>query len=736
MSKDDNEIPLNENFESNPKPQIEASKRKREIFLIFAISLLLVILVSLEVYVFRSGQSLPAPYVIYFIALVNFNLVLVLFLLFLIFRNVVKIFLERRSKFYGSSLKSKLTIAFAAFSVIPTALVLIISVFYLNSSFEKWFSQRMAGVLKNAAEVVEAFVSQEKSKGFEYGQEIAELLQNAPASQHLDLITKKQRDYKLDALEYYPDILSDRIILQDQEKVSTIIPRVNVESLKKVIQFKAQSSYVQVFSDAHLLRLMVPLQKNNSGVIVVTKVLSLSSEASFNDIIGSYTEFESNLSIQTPLKSMYFIMLIVMSLVTLFAAVWFGFHLAKQLSVPLVQLGRATRKVAGGDYSPVAIQSGSDEINSLIGHFNQMIMQLSSSELELQQTLKNLHQYTKYVEIVLTNVSAGVISVDMSGKVTTINRRASELLQTDPAFSIGKHVKLLLSEANYNIFAGYVRLMRENNLSSLEKEIKLEINKEAIPLSIHISILKNELQEEIGRILVFDDMTLIVNAQRAAAWSEVARRIAHEIKNPLTPIRLAAERMHRKYSASISDKAFDESIQMIVSQVDEMKNLVNEFSQFARMPQLKPIPGSINEVLAKASKIYRDNNSHVKFEEKLDAAMPDFKFDPSQMNRVFMNLIDNAVMATADAVSPQIGILTEYKSEHKIVKISISDNGMGIPVRDRVKVFEPYFSTKEKGTGLGLSIVKSIIEDHSGVIRALPNEPTGTKMYIELPVTT
>ncbi len=736
MSKELNETDPDKNLELNPRPQVEVSKRKREIFLIFAISLLLVILVSVEVYVFRSGRNLPAPYVIYFIALVNFNLVLVLLLLFLIFRNVVKIFLERRSKFYGSSLKSKLTIAFAAFSVIPTALVLIISVFYLNSSFEKWFSQRMAGVLKNASEVVDAFVSQEKSKGFEYGMEIAELMQKTSSGEQADLIARKQRDYKLDALEYYPDVLSDRIIFQDEEKVSTMIPRVNMDSLKKVIQFKAQNSYVQVFSDAHLLRLMVPVQKNTTGVIVVTKVLSLSSEASFNDIIGSYTEFESNLSIQTPLKSMYFIMLIIMSLVTLFAAVWFGFQLAKQLSVPLVQLGRATKKVADGDYSQLSIQSGSDEINSLIGHFNQMIRQLSSSELELQQTLKNLHQYTKYVEIVLTNVSAGVISVDMFGQVTTMNRRASELLQADAAFSIGKHVKLLLSKDNYKLFASYVRLMRENNLSSLEKEIKIEINQEAVPLSIHISILKNELQEEIGRILVFDDMTLIVNAQRAAAWSEVARRIAHEIKNPLTPIRLAAERMHRKYSASISDKAFDESIQMIVSQVDEMKNLVNEFSQFARMPQLKLIKGNLNEVLSKASKIYHDNNSQVSFVEKLDLNMPDFKFDPSQINRVFMNLIDNAVMATAEAPLPIIGIMTEYVAEFKVIKITISDNGIGIPVRDRVKVFEPYYSTKEKGTGLGLSIVKSIIEDHSGVIRALPNEPSGTKMYIELPVIT
>lgn len=718
----------------NAKLHHEVNKRRREIFLIFAISLLLVVLVSIEVYVFRSGQSLPAPYVIYFIGLVNFNLVLVLFLLFLIFRNIVKVFLERKSKFYGSSLKSKLTIAFATFSVIPTILILIISVFYLNSSFEKWFSQRMAGVLKNASEVVEAFVSQEKSKGFEYGIEVARQIENLELKSVQSLLEKKRKDYKIDAIEYYPDLLSDRIMSQDQEKISGPMPRVNLDILKKTMLFKAQNSYVQVFSEAHLLRLLVPLNKKIKGVVVITKILSLSSEASFEDIIGSYGEFESNLGIQTPLKSMYFVMLIVMSLVTLFAAIWFGFHLAKQLSVPLVQLGRATRKVAGGDYSVVEIQSGSDEINNLVEHFNRMILNLSSSELELQQTLKNLHQYTRYVEIVLANVSAGVISVDMSGTVTTMNRRATELLHADSNVSIGKHVKLLLSDENYKLFSNFIKLMRENNLSSLEKEIKLELNQDIVPLSVHISILKNELQQDIGRILVFDDMTLIVNAQRAQAWSEVARRIAHEIKNPLTPIRLAAERIHRKYSLTLSDKAFDESIQMIVNQVDEMKNLVNEFSQFARMPQLKLVISSINNILEKAAHFYSDNQGQIIFENNFDQTVPDFKFDPAQMNRVFMNLIDNAIMATHAVNQPKISIQTEFIKESKILKISISDNGTGIPSRDRLKVFEPYFSTKEKGTGLGLSIVKSIIEDHSGVIRALPNEPTGTKMYIELQV--
>ena len=719
------------------KTTLEISKRKREVVYIFLLSILLAILVGVEIYVFRSGQNLPAPYVIYFIGLVNFNLVLILFLLFLIFRNVVKVFLERRGKIFGSSLKSKLTVAFATFSTIPTLLVLVISVFYLNSSFEKWFSGRMVGLLKNASEVIESFIVHEKRNGYEYADTIADKVLHASPADIASVLKSARENYKLDAVEFYPDILSQRVLFQDYSIISTTIPKVNLDFLQKGVLYQSKASLIHLFSGAHLLRLMVPVVKSNNqiiGVVIVTKQLNLSPGSKLDDIVGAYQEFQSNLFIEYPLKSMYFIMLVVMSLVTLFGAVWFGFHLAKQLSVPLVQLGRATKKVAGGDYSLVEIQSGSEEINSLIGNFNQMITNLSTSELELQQTLKNLNQYTKYVEIVLANVNAGVLSVDMNGHVTTMNRRAGELLMVDPVQSVGRHVRQSMSEENYQIFANFVKLMQENKLSSLQKEIRVEINKEPIPMSVHISILRNELQEEIGRIMVFDDMTMIMNAQRAAAWSEVARRIAHEIKNPLTPIRLAAERLSRKYGQQISDQAFNDSIQMIVSQVDDMRNLVNEFSQFARMPQLKPVPGQLNQVLSDVAKIYKDNHGDVNFVFELDAVLPEFKFDPSQMKRVFTNLIDNAVAAVEKTEKPTVTIKTEYSEQHRIVKISIADNGIGIPQRDRTRVFEPYYSTKEKGTGLGLPIVKSIIEDHSGVIRALANEPNGTKMYIELPM--
>lgn len=718
----------------------ELNKRKKEILFIFSISILLAFLIGVEVYIFRSGQNLPSSYVLFFIGLVNVNLILVLLLLFLIFRNVVKVFIERRGKIFGSSLKSKLIISFVSFSVVPTLLVFIISVFYLNSSFEKWCSQRMLSILRNASEVIDTFISNEKKRGYEYARLSSKELVNVPLPRRQKQLERIQNQYRLDAIEYYEDVLKARMVAQDKDLNSEIVPALNVEFLQRGLINGDEASTIQIFGDYNLLRIMVPLDKNSrSGVIVVTKFLNLSPGSKFDDIVGAYQEFHSNSLVEYPLKSIYFIMLIVMTLVILFAAVWFGFYLAKQLSIPLVQLGRATKRVATGDYTRLEIESGSEEINSLIGSFNQMIGNLSSSELELQQTLRNLNQYTRYVEIVLKNVSAGIVSIDMAGQATTINRRACELLQLDPETSVGKHFRTLMSEENYKLFSSIVKSMQENHLVSIQKEVRLVVNEETIPLSIHISILKNEENEEIGRILVFDDMTPIVNAQRAAAWTEVARRIAHEIKNPLTPIRLSAERMAKKFGSQIQDPAFQDSIRMIVTQVDDMRKLVNEFSQFARLPQLKTIPGQMNVVLSETAQIYIESHTNIHFTMKLDPSLPEFKFDPDQMKRVFVNLIDNAIAAvqnepTADAPAPQIKIITEYITQHQLLKISINDNGVGIPQRDRARVFEPYFSTKEKGTGLGLPIVKSIIEDHSGVIRALDNSPQGTQMYIEMPV--
>jgi two-component system nitrogen regulation sensor histidine kinase NtrY len=375
----------------------------------------------------------------------------------------------------------------------------------------------------------------------------------------------------------------------------------------------------------------------------------------------------------------------------------------------------------------VVIKSGSEEINDLISSFNVMTV-------TLEQTLEELDQHARYTDTVLKNVNTGVISVDQDGRVSTINRHAAHLLKIDPDRYIGKSVRELLTLEYFRTFAELAKTMQDHKIESIQREFRLNVQGEAIPLQMSLSILKDEKGDEIGKILVFDDMTPIVSAQRSAAWTEVARRIAHEIKNPLTPIKLSAERLQRKFGASITDPAFSECTTMIVKQVDGLKNLVNEFSNFARLPQARPVVANLNSVVEESLGLYRQGHANVKFDFVKDAELPEFKFDPDQIRRVLVNLVDNAVAAVAKESQPSVQIVTRYDKDIKTMRLTVADNGDGVSAADRNRIFEPYYSTKEGGTGLGLAIVKRIIEDHNGFIRATANEPKGLKMVIEIPV--
>lgn len=711
-----------------PGPQ-EYKKRRREIVLVLVVSFLFGLLTWFEIRLFATSQQLPFVHSIFFFGLVNFNIILLLLLLFMIFRNVVKVFVERQGRVLGSSLKAKLIAAFVTFSFVPTVLMFIISVFYINSSFDKWFSAKMAGVLKSSIEVTNAYYFNAKKKNYHFAHQVAEGIR--PLKNGTDIkkkIEKLRKEFSLDAVEYYPSLFGKRIVVSAEDDNVPVVPAVTLEFLQKGIKSQVEASIIHQFGDGNLVRVIVPVQEGSEkGAIVVSSFLPLSLIAKMNDISTAYDEFRDINPLEYPLKSIYLYILVLMTFVILLAATWFGFYLAKQLSIPIVQLGRATRRVAGGDYTPLQIKAGSEEINDLISAFNQMTV-------TLEKTLQELDQHARYTDTVLKNVSAGVISVNEMGQVTTINRHAAHLLKLDPEKFIGKSVRDLLTLEYFRTFAELQKNMTDHKMESIQKEMRLNIQGEALPLLMTLSLLKDEKGQEIGKILVFDDLTPIANAQRAAAWTEVARRIAHEIKNPLTPIKLSAERLQRKFGASITDPAFSDCTTMIVKQVDGLKNLVNEFSNFARLPQARPVVGNLNSVLEESLGLYRQAHPQISFNFQKDLELPDFKFDPDQMTRVLVNLVDNAVSAVAKETQGRIEIMTQYDREIKTMRLTVADNGDGIPAAERSRIFEPYYSTKEGGTGLGLAIVKRIIEDHNGFIRALANEPKGVKMVIEMPV--
>ncbi len=729
---EDNEIPVPLTHESR--------KRRRELVIIFFVAFLFLLLTWFEVKLFSISQQLPFVHSIFFFGLVNFNIVLLLLLLFLIFRNVVKVFVERKGKIFGSSLKAKLIAAFVAFSTVPTLLIFLTSVFYINSSFEKWFSVKMAGVLKSSLEVTNAYYFNAKKRNYHFAHQIALEVRNQRSSPQIRNKLKVLRHiYALDAVEYYPSLFGQRQVFISDDETIPLIPPVSLEFLQKGIKSHVDSSTIHQFGEGNLVRVIVPVKEGDDrGAIVVSSFVPLSLISKMNDITSAYDEFRDVNPLEYPLKSIYLIILFLMTLVILLAATWFGFHLAKQLAIPLVQLGRATKRIAGGDYTPVAVKSGSEEITSLVESFNQMTVNLSNSEREvksanesLKSTLANLDKHTRYIEVVLGNVSAGVISVDQDGVITTINRRAGDLLRLDPGKFIGRSIEEMLTLES---FSELLQTMIDHKIESLQKELKVNVQGESVPLQMTLSILKDERNMAIGKILVFDDMTPIVNAQRAAAWTEVARRIAHEIKNPLTPIKLSAERLQRKFAANITDPAFSECTTMIIKQTEDLKNLVNEFSNFARLPQARPVIGSLSKVIEEAMAIFRQSHPHIELVYQPEGDIPDFKFDPDQIKRVLVNLIDNAISAVTSTPQKKVLVQTRYDEALKILRLTVADSGTGIAQSLRARVFEPYYSTKEGGTGLGLAIVKRIVEDHSGFIRALPNDPQGTKMMIELPV--
>ena len=715
---------------------VEQKKRRKEIFIIFLASFLFVFLTWFEIRLFTTSQQLPFVHSIFFFGLVNFNIVLLLLLMFLIFRNVVKVFVERQGRIFGSSLKGKLIAAFLTFSAVPTILMFIISVFYINSSFDKWFSVKMVGVLKSSLEVQNAYYFNAKKKNYHFAHQVADRLKSASSRKDIqNVLRSKQKDFALDAVEFYPSLFSSREMAVSKDENIGEIPPVSLEFLQKGIRSKIESSTIYQYGDGNLVRVIVPVdEESERGAVVVSSFVPLSLISRMNDVSAAYEEFRDVNPLEYPLKSIYLIILFLMTLVILLAATWFGFHLAKQLSIPLFQLGRATQRVASGDYIHLNMSSGSEEISSLIANFNQMTSNLSQSEKEVKAANANLRETLNYIEVVLKNVSAGVISIDRNGKITTVNRHASELLGIDATKFLGHSVREILTLEYFRTFAELLKTMQTHNVESLQREIKVNVQGQSIPLLMNLSILKDENGQELGKVLVFDDLTAIVNAQRAAAWTEVARRIAHEVKNPLTPIKLSAERLQKKFGHQIQDPAFKECTTMIIQQVDDMKNLVNEFSQFSRLPQSRPVVGSLHEVIQESLVLFKQAHSQIQYHIEFDPHVPDFKFDPHQMKRVFTNLIANSVEAASKEANPIVKVRTVFDAQLKILRAFVEDNGPGIPVGDRQRIFDPYFSTKETGTGLGLAIVKRIIEDHNGLIRAQSNEPSGTRMMMEIPI--
>ncbi len=718
----------------------EGRKKNREITISLFLAILFCILAWFEIKIFSFGEQLPLNQSIFFFGLINFNLILLLLLSFFILRNLFKAFVNNRSGLIGNSLKSRLIATFLVFSLVPTALMFVISLFYINSSFDRWFSDKMQSVLKSALVIQNEYYSTAKKKNFNAAFVLAGRLTGVEEREKKkEIINEFRKEQSLDVIEYYADLENERILSLVDDATFPIIPPPKLEDLKKVMNERIEKSNIQTLNQGNLVRVLIPLPEEK-GLVAVSSFIPVSVISKMNDVSLAYEEMRGVSPLEYPIKSIYVIVLVLMTLMILFCSVWFGVYISKHLSFSLEKLGDATQKIAEGDYQKVNIEAGETEVVKLAEHFNTMVLALdryrnetSEANQSLKATLQELDQRRRYMHVVLSNVNTGVISLDSEDRITMINDKAGDLLQIQSEKYINKSAQDVLDEKYFRLYRQMVTKMKTHRLNTIEKEIIIDRKDSSIPSMLKISALYNDKGDDLGRVVAFDDLTDVVQGQRAAAWKEVARRIAHEVKNPLTPIKLSAQRLQKKFSGQIEDPAFSTCTNMIIEQTDSLKYLINEFSQFARLPETRARLGNANELIEKVISFYEHAHRNIRFIGSLDNELRDFYFDPEQLKRAVFNLVENAVNATTDGEKPEIRLETYLDSEKGLVRLSVIDNGKFVNDEEMRRMFEPYYSKRPGGSGLGLTIVKKIVEDHNGYVHLSRNEPQGLHVLIELP---
>jgi two-component system nitrogen regulation sensor histidine kinase NtrY len=497
-----------------------------------------------------------------------------------------------------------------------------------------------------------------------------------------------------------------------------------------------------------LIQAIVPVQVNletSQTWLLITSLLIPSNQLETMQAISEgITGYQQMIMLKAPIKFSLIIMLLIITLLILFGAIWFGFYIARGLTGPINKLAEATKRVADGDMEFIVEKETDDEMGMLIDSFNSMTAKILASNRQLAQAHGALEssneiseQRRRYLETILKNVAAGVIALDENNRITTINRFAEQLLAIRPESFIGRNFHTALPKQHALIVESFLKELLKSGRATIERHLRITIRRgETLSLQVNVTRMIDERQQPIGFVFVFDNLTNLEKAQRLAAWQEVARRIAHEIKNPLTPIQLSAQRLRKRYLDTIpaNREVFDQCTATIINQVEEIKNLVSEFSDFARMPQLHKERKDLGRLVREMVLLYQEAHKHLHISCDIVPGLPEFLFDPVQIKRVLINLLDNAV--SVQDKNGAIAVTLDTVQEGRVVRLQVADNGPGMSDEVKLRVFEPYFSTRKTGTGLGLAITQTIVHEHGGIIRVSDNHPAGAVFAVELPLQT
>jgi len=728
----------------------DKKRRKREIIISVVIVAVVALLTLIENRIVHFGADIPVSNTILMFILININLLLLILLIFLVFRNLVKLLYDRKRKVMGTKLRTRLVVAFIALSLLPTIVLFFFSINFITTSIEFWFKVPVEQALENSLDVGRSVYrhSEENSRFFmeriSYQITSKHLLnpKNIKALSHYIQIV--QREFNFNAVEIYADNAARITFALDSEMEDKPLDVISADNLQKEIPPNGVRAISERIPTGELVRTIgiIPFGSRSADArafIVLAKLIPPNLVKKMSSISRGFEEYQQIKLLKNPIQATYYITLSIVALLVVFCSVWFGFYLAKTITIPIKVLAEGIRRVKEGDLSVNIAMVADDEIGSLVDSFNKMTrdLRIGRDQLELSARLLReqnieIEKRRQYMEIVLKNVSAGVITLDAGGFISTINKSAEKMLNLEPENILQKSYKTLLSGQLLELAEGVINNLKSSQHNATELPLKLTIDGRPMSFSMHVNALKDDSGKHMGMVMVFDDLTELEKAQRMVAWREVARRIAHEVKNPLTPISLSAQRLKRKYSEQVKEPVFDECTQIIIDHVELIRNLVDEFSSFARFPTADPKPCELAPIIEETLALYKEGNPHIHFDFNVTDDIPPLDLDRQQIKQAMINLVDNAIGSIRN--DGRIVISLSHDPILKNVRVEVADNGVGISDEGKTRLFEPYFSTKKAGMGLGLTIVSTIIADHNGMIRVQDNKPKGAKFVIELPV--
>ena len=696
-----------------------AKSRARHFKPVWIVLLLLVPCLVLTLYYARFGVAglagpdsiLPNPSYALVLFLIYLDSVGLVVLTLLLSRNLIKAYFEKRHRLLGSGFRAKLIAAFIGFALIPTVLLATVASGVISEVLEVWFNDQIMQVMEDSEDVTQMYHQDRVALAVNSSRAISKEIfrEDILRPEHRELLNaaldRKLTEYNLAGIEVFSPKMETLARIIQPEFSEAVLSLPVGQLVLQVLDTGREFTSVQDARVGQLIRAAMPISpsdstgKITSGIVVVSAYVPEALLTKMEGIAKQFGDYRQIKAMRNPIKAGAYLFVAVVTVLILFGATWFGFYVARGITVPIQRLAEGTEAVAKGNLDVKISVKATDEIGTLVDSFNRMTSDLRQSKTNLEEANASLIQSNlesdrrrAYTEAVVDTIASGVLSIDVSAIVSTFNPSAERILGISgdslrhrPVFEAFKEFDLSLFQEAYD------RVLTDGR-DSLSLEGQMEVLGKLLTIGLNLSRMRDEAGKNLGFVLVFEDRTELIKAQKASAWQEVAQRIAHEIKNPLTPIQLSAQRLRKKFFEKSPgfEEIFDQSTGVIVSEVSSLKTMVDEFSKFARMPAPQMKRESLHGVIEKVVSLYNGAHRDIEFVLTFDDSMPSVNCDPEQLRRVFVNLFDNAVQAMNQ--KGHIWVTTECDRKHHRSVVHVGDEGTGIPHQDRDKLFMPYFS--------------------------------------------